>query len=55
MYEVEPMTCHCLHSLQDEDTMHGINGRRVPVTQIRFKMFELGDKPEHKKILIASC
>ncbi|KAL4224391.1 hypothetical protein ACF0H5_017843 [Mactra antiquata] len=50
IYETEPLTCHCLHSLQDEDTIQA----RLPVTQIRFKHFEPNDKPEHKKIVMAS-
>ncbi|XP_052218339.1 uncharacterized protein LOC127835959 isoform X1 [Dreissena polymorpha] len=49
IYETEPLTCNCLHSLQDEDTMKA----RLPVTQIRFKHFEPTDKPEHKRIVIA--
>ena len=51
IYETDPLTCNCLHSLQDDDTIQA----KLPVTQIRFKHFEPEDKPEHKRIVIASC
>ncbi|XP_053376097.1 WD repeat-containing protein wdr-5.1-like, partial [Mercenaria mercenaria] len=50
VYETEPLTCHCIHSLQDDETVNA----KLPATQIRFKHFEPGDKPEHKRVIIAS-
>ncbi|XP_060608517.1 uncharacterized protein LOC132760544 isoform X2 [Ruditapes philippinarum] len=50
IYESDPLTCNCLHSLQDDETVKA----KLPVTQIRFKHFEAGDKPEHKRVVIAS-
>lgn len=50
VFEMDPLTCNCIHSLQDEDTINS----HLPCTSIRFKHFEENDKPEHKKILIAS-
>ncbi|KAL3856252.1 hypothetical protein ACJMK2_011026 [Sinanodonta woodiana] len=50
IYETYPSTFNCLYSLQDEDT----SKRPLPVTQIRFRAYESGEKVEYSHILIAS-
>lgn len=50
IYEIFPLTCNHLYTLQDDETVKG----RLPVTQIKFKQADPEDPTKNPNILVAS-